>query len=180
MKRLILLRHAKSNWDDPVTRDFDRPLDRKGLKAAQAIGGYMREHEIAFDHVIASPAMRVVETLAGVATAYGEQIDAHWDRRAYLASNMTLLEIIHEAPGDADSLLLAGHNSGIEDLALLLVPERKGDTERAKVEEKYPTGALAEMTFDVDNWADIAPGSGVLTRFVRPRDLDAELGPDTP
>lgn len=180
MKRLILLRHAKSSWDDPVERDFDRPLNGKGLKSAQAMGSYMRENGITFDHVIASPAVRVTETLAGVSLTYGEEIAAQWDRRIYLASNMTLLDVVQEAPDDVESLLMAGHNSGIEDLVLLLVPESKSDTEREKVEEKYPTGALAEMSFDVDSWVDVEKGTGKLVRFIRPRDLADELGPDEP
>ncbi len=178
MKRLILLRHAKSSWDDPVERDFDRPLNGKGLRSAQAMGHYMRERAISFDHAIASPAERVRETLAGVASAYGKAIEPAWDRRAYLASDRTLLEIVQEAPDDAESLLLSGHNSGLEDLVLLLVPDKKGDHARARVEEKYPTGALAEMTFDVESWTDIEAGAGTLVRFVRPRDLADELGPD--
>ncbi|NNC72426.1 MAG: histidine phosphatase family protein [Sphingomonadaceae bacterium] len=180
MKRLTVLRHAKSSWDDPVERDFDRPLNRKGLKAAQAMGAYMREHELRFDHVIASPAVRVTETLVGVAQSYGEEFDLTEDRRVYLASNMTLVDIVHEVDGEVESLLLAGHNSGLEDLVMLLAADRKGDKLLAAVEEKYPTGALAEIEFDAASWADIEPGSGVLTRFVRPRDLDDELGPDEP
>jgi phosphohistidine phosphatase len=180
MKRLILLRHAKSSWDDPVKRDFDRPLNAKGKRAAQLMGEHMQEEGVMFDAVIASPAIRVVETLESVAKGYGEKIDPDWDRRAYLASNMTLLDIVHEASDDQDALILAGHNSGLEDLVLLLVPDSKGDTARAAVEEKFPTCALAEMEFDVDSWADLAPGTGTLLRYVRPRDLDAELGPDDP
>ncbi len=180
MKRLTVLRHAKSSWDDPVERDFDRPLNGKGLKAAQAMGAWMRQEGLAFDHVIASPAVRVTETLAGVSMSYGEEIAAEWDRRVYLASNMTLLDIVHEVDDGVESLLLAGHNSGLEDLVLLLGADRKGDKLLAAVEEKYPTGALAELEFDVDSWADIEAGKGVLTRFMRPRDLSDELGPDDP
>ncbi|WP_299329661.1 histidine phosphatase family protein [Parasphingopyxis sp.] len=180
MKRLILLRHAKSSWDDPVKRDFDRPLNEKGKRAAKMMGEHMQEDGIMFDAVIASPAIRVVETLESVAQGYGEPIEPEWDRRAYLASNMTLLDILHEADDAARSLLMSGHNSGLEDLVLLLVPDSKGDKARAKVEEKFPTCALAEMEFDVDSWADIAPGTGKLLRYVRPRDLHADLGPDDP
>ena len=180
MKRLILLRHAKSSWDDPVKRDFDRPLNEKGKRAAKMMGEHMQEEGVMFDAVIASPAVRVVETLESVAQGYGEAIEPEWDSRAYLASNMTLLDIVHEADDAAGSLLLSGHNSGLEDLVLLLVPDSKGDTARAAVEEKFPTCALAEMEFDVDSWADIAPGTGSLRRYVRPRDLHADLGPDDP
>lgn len=178
MKRLILLRHAKSSWDDPVKRDFDRPLNAKGKKAAETMGRYMLKEGIAADLIIASPAVRVTETLESIARGYGDYKEPEWDRRAYLASNMTLLDIVHGASDDADTLLLSGHNSGLEDLVLLLVPDTKNDEARAQVEEKFPTCSLAEMEFDTDSWADIAPGSGTLLRFVRPRDLDSELGPD--
>lgn len=180
MKRLILLRHAKSSWDDPVKRDFDRPLNEKGKRAATLMGEHMQEAGVLFDTVIASPAVRVVETLESVARGYGEAIEPEWDRRVYLASNMTLLDIVHEADDGSDALLLSGHNSGLEDLVLLLVPDTKGDAARAAVEEKFPTCALAEMEFAVDSWADIAPGTGKLVRYVRPRDLDPDLGPDDP
>lgn len=178
MKRLILLRHAKSSWDDPVERDFDRPLNAKGKRAAATMGEHMQEEGVLFDSAIASPAVRVVETLESVARGYGEAIEPEWDRRVYLASNMTLLDIVHETDDSIGSLLLAGHNSGLEDLILLLVPDSKDDMARAEIEEKFPTCSLAEMEFDVESWEDLAPGTGKLLRFVRPRDLDSELGPD--
>ena len=180
MKRLILLRHAKSNWDDPIKRDFDRPLNAKGKRAAETMGEHMQEEGIMFDAMIASPAIRVVETLESVAKGYGEMIEPEWDRRAYLASNTMLFDIVHEADDAAGALLLSGHNPGLEDLVLLLVPDNKGNTARAAVEEKFPTCALAEMEFDVESWADIVPGTGKLLRYVRPRDLDTDLGPDEP
>ena len=178
MKRLILLRHAKSSWDDTVQRDFDRPLNAKGRRAAEAMGRRMRDLGIEWDRAVASPAARVIETLAAASTGYGAEIEPEWDKRAYLASEATLLDIVHEAPDGARSLLLSGHNSGLEDLALLLVPDRADDELRALLEEKYPTGSLAVIEFDVDSWAEIAPASGRLVRFVRPRDLDAAFGPD--
>jgi phosphohistidine phosphatase len=178
MKRLILLRHAKSSWDDPVERDFDRPLNAKGKRAAMTMGEHMQEQGVTFDAAIASPAVRVAETLESVAKGYGEAIEPEWDRRVYLASNMTLLDLVHETDNSIDALLLAGHNSGLEDLVLLLVPDSKGDEARSAVEEKFPTCSLAEMEFDVESWEDLAPGTGKLLRFVRPRDLDSELGPD--
>src|SRR3546814_15030544 len=86
MKRLILFRHAKSDWDDPVARDFDRPLNGRGEKAALVMGEFARAKGIRFDMVVASPAVRVVETLNVFFTGYGEVVDPHWDRRIYLAS----------------------------------------------------------------------------------------------
>jgi len=178
VKTLTLLRHAKSGWDDPVARDFDRPLNAKGHRAAKAMGRHMRGLGLVFDHVVASPAVRVEETIAEVAAGYGAPIDPAWDRRVYLASSAMLLDVVRETPGDAGRLLLVGHNPGLEDLVLLLVPD-DGGALRDVVEEKYPTATLAEMTFDIDDWADAAPGRATLTRFIRPRDVDAALGPGT-
>ncbi len=178
MKTLILLRHAKSGWDDPVARDFDRPLNAKGKRAAQRIGAYMREHQLGFDHVLASPAVRVVETLEGVAEGYGETLAPQWDKRMYLASAPSLLDVIQESNDGYDHLLLAGHNPGLEDLVLLLVPDDPDDLARDQVEEKFPTASIAEISFAVDRWEDVQPNGGELARFIRPRDLDPALGPD--
>jgi phosphohistidine phosphatase len=178
MKRLTLLRHAKSGWDDPVSRDFDRPLNAKGKRAAQIVGQYLRAHGLHFDRVTGSPAVRVVETLEEVASGLGETIAPAWDKRVYLASGVTLLDVVHDTPDAHESLMLVGHNPGLEDLILMLVPDRVGDEVRDQVEEKFPTASIAEIEFDTERWADIKPGSGRLVRFVRPRDLDPALGPD--
>jgi len=175
MKTLTLLRHAKSGWDDPVARDFDRPLNPKGQRAAVTVGRNLRALGLEFDHVAASPAVRVAETLDHVGSGYGSELAPHWDQRIYLASAATLLELVRELPDAADSVLLAGHNPGLEELVLALIPD---GSLRDDVERKFPTASLAEMRFDVARWAEVAAGSGALVRFVRPRDLDASLGPD--
>ncbi|WP_294213590.1 histidine phosphatase family protein [uncultured Sphingomonas sp.] len=177
MKTLTLLRHAKSGWDDPVARDFDRPLNPKGRRAAVAMGRRLRELGLIFDRVIASPAVRVTETVAEVEKGLGRALSPAWDRRLYLASAPTLLDAVHEAAADARSLLLIGHNPGLEELTMLLVPDTAGGL-RDVVEEKYPTATLAEITFDTDDWTAISAGQGALTRFIRPRDVDPALGPD--
>ena len=104
-KTLTLLRHAKSGWDDPALRDYDRGLNAKGKRAAALVGGHLRSVPEAFDHVVASPAVRVVETLAQVESGYGRTLAPQWDRRIYLASAVTLLDIVHETPADATHLL---------------------------------------------------------------------------
>jgi phosphohistidine phosphatase len=176
MKTLIVLRHAKSGWDDHGTRDFDRRLNPKGERAARAMGAHMRDLGLGWDHVVASPAVRVVETLRQAGEGYGRDIDPRWDRRAYLASATTLLELVHETPNEASRLLLSGHNPGLEDLVLMLVPD--GDALRDEVEIKFPTASLAVKTIDADDWSGVGPGKATLTRFVRPRDLDPGFGPD--
>ncbi|WP_404373454.1 SixA phosphatase family protein [Sphingomonas sp. MMS24-J45] len=176
MKTLTLLRHAKSDWNDPAQRDFDRGLNGRGRRAAAVIGAYLRSSGMMFDSVVASPAVRVVETLEQVEQAYGETLAPAWDRRIYLASAVTLLDLVHEMPADVSRILLLGHNPGLEDLALWLVPQ-SADPLRVALEAKYPTATVAELSFD-GGWGDLAPGAARLTRFVRPRDLDPSLGPD--
>lgn len=176
MKTLTLLRHAKSGWDDPVARDFDRPLNPKGQRAAAMMGRHMKSLGLAFDHVVASPAVRVVETLRHVSQGYGADLAPAWDQRAYLASAATLLDIVHQLPDGAERVLLSGHNPGLEELVLLLSADT--DALRDQVEIKFPTATLAELRFGVRLWKDVAPGEAVLVRFVRPRDLDKSLGPD--
>ncbi|HVJ01828.1 MAG TPA: histidine phosphatase family protein [Sphingomonas sp.] len=178
MKTLTLLRHAKSGWDDPVARDFDRPLNPKGQRAAALMGRHMKALGLDFDHVIASPAARVVETLEHLGEGYGSDLAPAWDQRIYLASAATLLDVVHDLPAGADHVLLAGHNPGLEELILLLVP---GDGPlRDEVEVKFPTASLAEVRFASESWDQARAGEAELVRFVRPRDLDASLGPDAP
>ncbi len=175
MKTLTLLRHAKSTWDDPVARDFDRPLNRRGRRAAEAIGREMQAQGLAFDRVLASPAMRVRQTLDGLAEGYGRSLDPVFDERVYLAPPETLLEIVRTAPEAVERLLIVGHNPGLEALALLLT---EGGERRGELEIKYPTAALAEISLPVGRWSEVGERVGTLARFIRPRDLDPELGPD--
>jgi phosphohistidine phosphatase len=177
LKTLTLLRHAKSGWDDPVTRDFDRPLNAKGKRAAETVGRNMRSLDLAFDHVVASPAVRVGETLDAVVAGYGRTLAPVWERRIYLASAAGSSCTTSSKVAAAEHVLLVGHNPGLEDLVLMLVPAAP-DGLRALVEEKYPTATLAEMRFDIADWSAVAAGGGDLRRFVRPRDLDPSLGPD--
>ncbi|HYJ83832.1 MAG TPA: histidine phosphatase family protein [Allosphingosinicella sp.] len=177
MKTLTLLRHAKSDWDDPVSRDFDRPLNPRGRKAARAVAREMKARGLAFDLVLASPARRVIETLEEVEPVYGA-LRPDYDRRLYLASTATLLEIVRAAPDPVGRLLLVGHNPGLEELALALSSRDEAGL-RGEVEVKYPTGTLAEIELPAQRWAEVAGRSGRIVRFIRPRDLDRELGPDS-
>lgn len=178
MKRLTLLRHAKSSWDDPVTRDFDRPLNEKGKRAAAVMGKFIKRSEIAFDQVLASPAQRVIETLEHFEAASGLDFEPQWDRKIYLASSVTLMDVLRGADPQAEHVLMVGHNPGLEDLIFDLVPHDSASEERSAVEIKYPTAALAELSLNIDNWSDIKDGCATFNRFTRPRDLDPELGPD--
>ena len=178
MKTLTLLRHAKSGWDDPVARDFDRPLNARGQRAAAVIGRYLRSEELTYDRVLASPAVRVTETIAGVEGGYGGALAPDWDKRIYLASAATLLDLVREQSDAVARLLMVGHNPGLEDLAMLLVPAGQGAA-RDALEAKFPTATLAVIELPIDHWHDAGRGIARLERFVRPRDLDPTLGPDT-
>lgn len=167
MKSLSLLRHAKSGWDDPALGDFERPLNARGREAARAMGREMRALGLAWDRVVASPAARVTGTIEEMGQSYGP-LDPVYDARVYLAAPETLLEMVR-ATGDAQAtLLIVGHNPGMERLALLL---SRGGALHDAVALKYPTGALAEIHFPVAHWRDVAESTGTLARFLRPRDL---------
>ena len=179
MKTLTLLRHAKSGWDDPVARDFDRALNERGKRGASVVGAHMKSLDLQFDAVVSSPAVRCVDTLDGIWEGYGRTMHPKWDRRIYLASCVTLLDVVHDLPDDIDRVLMCGHNPGLEDLILMLIPDNPQEARRDDVEEKFPTASIAEMTFAVGHWCDIGSSKGHLTRFIRPRDLDAALGPQS-
>jgi phosphohistidine phosphatase len=174
MKILTLLRHAKSGWDDPVLRDFDRPLNPRGRRAARTIGREMRRLGLGFDRIVASPARRVVETLEEVAEAFGP-LEPRYDERLYLATAEMLREVARETDDGVDRLLLVGHNPGFEELVLRVSAE---SALRSEAAVKYPTATLAEMTLAGPSWRHLADGAATLTRFLRPRDLDPELGPE--
>jgi phosphohistidine phosphatase len=168
MKILSLLRHAKSGWDDPSLSDFARPLNARGRGAARAMGRELRALGLGWDRILASPAARVTETIDGLAESYGPLAPVY-DERIYLASLDTLVELVRATDDAVATLLLVGHNPGMERLALLL---SRGGPLHDELALKYPTGALAEIAFPIDHWRDVAESGGALSRFLRPRDLE--------
>ena len=178
MKKLSLLRHAKSSWDDPVERDFDRPLNGRGHRAARRMGEWLKDNALVFDHVIASPALRIRQTLEGVEAGLDARLKPVFDKRIYMASAASLFELVQETPDDVGHLLLIGHNPGLEDL-LLLATEGDSSSLRGEAETKYPTATFATIALPIDSWAKAEERiAGRLQAFVRPRDLDSTLGPD--
>jgi len=169
MKTLYLLRHAKSDWGDSSLKDFDRPLNERGWKAAKAMGHEMRERDMVPELVFVSPAVRTRETLARVEEGFGTKLETVEQRTIYLAETETLIELVRNAPGSTSRLMIVGHNPGMHELAVLLT---NGPGElRQEIAHKFPTAALAEISFDVEDWQDIATGKGRLRNFVKPRDL---------
>ena len=168
MKTLYVLRHAKSDWGDESLPDFERPLNHRGRKAAKAVGEEMADRGIRPDLVIASPAARAKETVERVLEGYGEDLAVTEDRRIYEAGAGTLLEIIESSPDDAEHLMIVGHNPAFQQLVVALT---EPSALREEAAGKFPTGALAEIRFDVDRWSDLAPGTGRLEDLIKPRDL---------
>jgi phosphohistidine phosphatase len=176
VKTLTLLRHAKSSWDDTVERDFDRPVNGRGRRAASRIGRWLADEGHAFDHVVASPAVRVRQTIEGVEDGLGKPLQPLWDTRIYLSSAATLMLLVQQFNDDKSDAMLIGHNPGCEDLLLMLVPP--GGELRGEAELKYPTATVARIELDIEHWKDLDDNTGRLVAFVRPRDLDPSLGPD--
>jgi phosphohistidine phosphatase len=169
MKTLALLRHAKSSWDDPALADFDRPLNRRGVKAAAVIGAEMGRRGLAFDLVLASPACRVVETLEQVERGLGESLEPRFDQRVYGAAVASLLDIVRGVDESVGRLLLVGHNPGLHELAVTLAAP--GEPLRESLARGYPTAALALLELPVEKWEEVGPGTAQIADFLRPREL---------
>jgi phosphohistidine phosphatase len=167
VKRLFLLRHAKSAWDDPTLRDRDRPLAPRGRKAARRMGRWARKHDVRPQLVVCSSAVRARETLRRMLPGLGEP-EVWIEVTLYAASADTLLDRVHALPDEVDDAMLVGHNPGVMDLVLLLAAP---GALRERASDNVPTGALAVLDVDVPRWPDVTAGSATLRRFVVPRDL---------
>jgi phosphohistidine phosphatase len=172
MLRLMLLRHAKSDWGDPALGDHARPLNERGRSAAALMGHYLAAHDLSPDLVLCSTATRARQTWDIVSTAFTDLPATRLLEGLYMASPADLIGIIRQAPADARRLLVVSHNPGLEDLADWLVAA--GDiVARQDLEEKFPTAGLAVIDFAVADWAHIHPQGGRLDRFVTPRAIEA-------
>ncbi|MET1756766.1 histidine phosphatase family protein [Novosphingobium sp. RD2P27] len=177
MKTLGLFRHAKSDWNDARLRDFDRPLNARGRKGAGLMGLHIRDYGMRWKRILASPAVRVTQTIELAAQAAGESPPLNWDRRIYLASSPTLADILREQDGDPPTILMVGHNPGLEDLIFDLVPDDGSSPLRDIVEEKFPTATFAVLELEIEAWSDLTDSCARLLHLMRPRDLDPRLGP---
>lgn len=169
MKTLMVLRHAKASQEDRFAVDFDRPLTPRGRKQALALGRMMRASDLAFDAIVASPAVRVVETIAGVMEGIGARFDPVYDRRLYSASPKALIEVIQGTDDKVGRLLIVGHNPGLHQLLLSLAQDDREGL-RGDIASGYPTATLAELCFAVDRWRDVGPRSGSIVSLIRPED----------
>lgn len=174
MPTLMLLRHAKSDHEDPKLGDHERPLSKRGREDAPRMGEHMRAQNWEPELVLCSTSERTRETWDLVAPKLESQPTVRFDRALYLAAWPALLSIVQGAPDDVSSLLLIGHNPGTEQLAIALALQPKTPSERGRAEsisKKFPTCALAVLEFD-GGWRDVKAGTGRLIAFVRPKDLE--------
>ena len=171
MRTLLLLRHAKSSWEDPLLDDFDRPLAPRGQEAAPVMAAYLKSKGLRPDLVLCSPAVRARQTWTLVAQHLGGSIAMKALQGLYLGAPSRLLDALHRAPEAASCVMLVGHNPGMEHLALALAGPASKSKAMAKLQTKFPTAALAEIVFDSASWRDVGQGAGRLKRLVWPRDL---------
>jgi phosphohistidine phosphatase len=166
VRRLILMRHTKSSWDDPTRRDLDRPLSKRGRKASARLGAWLKRKGWRPEQALVSSARRAQETWAGVVAEAGAA-ETSYLPEIYNAAPETLLSVLRRAP-DAASVLMLGHQPGIGAFAARMLAEPPEDPDF----ERYPTGATAVIDFKVDGWPEVGWGSGRLEDFVVPRRLE--------
>jgi phosphohistidine phosphatase len=168
-RRLFVLRHAKSSWEDPGMDDHDRPLAPRGHRAVKVLKEHMAANGIKPDQVLCSPSRRTRETLEGIDPG-GEWLI---EPELYGATGSVLLERLRRVPDEIQSVMLVGHNPAMQMLVLRLGGDGRPGTDGsplAQVQRKFPTGGLATLTFS-GRWSELGPGSARLEAFVRPKTL---------
>jgi phosphohistidine phosphatase len=174
VKTLLLLRHAKSAWTDPRLDDHERPLSKRGERAAKAMAEHIARKAPRPDLILCSTAARTRQTLAPLVKRLGGPVPPiSLENGLYLASEDVLLGHLRAVADGASTVLLIGHNDGIGQLAVDLAGNGPPEA-LARLREKFPTGALAVFRVPGGPWSNLAPGALKLVDFVRPRDLMAE------
>ena len=164
MKTLLLLRHAKSDWDNSSLRDFDRPLAARGKRDAPRMGRALKERGPAPDLVVSSPAARAKATAEAAIKSGDFTNSIQFDEGIYDASTPELLRIVRRLPDEKSCVLMVGHNPGFEGLVNRL----------SGAQERMTTAALAAIELQVDRWEDVEDGQGKLLWFLTPKQLHDE------
>ncbi len=172
MRRLLLLRHAKAERLQSGGRDHDRILAKRGRDDAAAVGAYLVRHKLIPDQALVSTAARTRETWALVAEAFKTAPEAEYEASIYEASPEAILKAIRATERPAKTLLVVGHNPGMQQLASLLIAS--GDVEaRQRLLEEFPTAAFATISFAANTWDELHLNGGRLEHFVTPHTLEA-------
>ena len=162
-RTVTLIRHAKSSWSDPSFTDFERPLNKRGIRDAPRVGAALKQADVSFDKVLCSDAQRARQTLSLLRQGIEiDEKDIEYRHAMYGASADYLLSCIIEQPDSIYNIALVGHNPGMEDLAYNLAEEPVGSMQ---------TCCVVHMEFDSEKWADLSPAAGKVGLIIRPRDL---------
>jgi len=166
-RELLIMRHAKSDWGDASLRDFDRPLNKRGLASAPKMGRWLHEQGLVPDAVISSPAERARQTASRTCAELGIAVaQIKWDKRIYDAVLSDLLDVLADSPAPATRVLLVGHNPGLEHLLMHLC----STLPRSPDGKLLPTATIAHVRLP-DDWTTLDPVCGELLMLQRPRDL---------
>lgn len=171
-RTLLVLRHAKSSWNDDSLDDHERPLAPRGRRAAPAMGRWLSEHAPRPDLVLCSDAVRAAQTWDLVASELPPPTpEVTHTRAVYLASPGRLLDMVAAVRDDVGTLLLVGHNPGLHQLTVSLAADRGEPDALNRLQAKLPTGALVHLECDIANWASTEASPWRLLAFQRPKDL---------
>ena len=168
--KLLLLRHAKSSWSLDGLVDSERPLNKRGKEASRIIGDYIAKRDLLPDVVVSSPALRARETLAGLDERWPDSVPVVFEPVIYGASASELLSCIQAQTKGVQTILVVGHNPGIESLALSLDPNGP-DKLVGKITKNFPTCALAIFRCG-DSWTRLLAGKTILEDFVEPKNFN--------
>lgn len=174
MKRLLVLRHAKAVPAEDAAEDAARALSPRGHGDAARLGTWLLAHDMVPARALCSPARRTRETFEDVSSALGQMPEATFPEVLYLASAANLLACVHKAADGVQSLLVVGHNPGLENFVLHLARKPKSEAEAKRLRamaEGFPTCALAVFDFDIAHFKQLAVGHGELVAYIRPKDL---------
>lgn len=167
-RELIILRHAKSAWDTDAPTDFERPLAKRGRKAAPRVGRWLLQQGLIPDYVVSSPATRARQTVLAVCDQMDISHDKfNWDQRIYGGGTGSLVSVLKESPGSAHRIMIAGHNPGLEMLLLYLC---RGDVPNPPDGKLMPTAAVAHLQIQPE-WENLGRGTAKLLSITRARSL---------
>lgn len=170
-RHLILVRHAKSAWDDASLADHDRPLALRGAKALPRLRGHLAQTTNPPELVLCSTSRRTVDTFEGIQAALSKDTRIETERTFYDASADTLLDRLQRVDSDIDCAMVIGHNPAVQELAMLLVGVGDHDM-RARLRAKLPTGAAVTLSFE-GAWGDLGAGMSRLDDLFVPRPMSS-------
>lgn len=170
MKKLILMRHAKSSWQDQGLDDHARPLNARGKSAAKTMGKWLKSQDITPDLALVSSAQRTTETWSLLSPEMGSKVESEILQELYLASPVEMLAVLNGAPSDSDCLLMISHQPGTSILAQRLSDGSEPE-ECARAYRHFPTAGMAILDFQIEQWSQLEFGIGKFVQFVVPKDI---------